>query len=349
MPTIMSAANAAGFAVVSVNAFGHGYGARSVLRLALANGGTVEFPGGGRGVDIDGDGRLAAGEGCVVLLPGAPVGGRDCFRQTVADYFQLVRAIGEGMDLDGDGRADLDAGRIAFAGQSLGAAYGTILSAVEPAISTVVLNVGPGTLVDPLRLSPGFRATAAPVLALRQPNLLNDGAAGFDEEMPLRGEPTRIATKPGSASLRDFFERAEWLDCSPAMALAPHLKLATLPDVPLKNVLFQIARGDQTVPNPSNSQLIRAAGLSEQTILYRHDIARSAVPSLPANPHTFLIPLGSTQQQVIGLAAVQQAVGFIQTGGRTIPDANGLVRLLVGREVFETPAALPEELNFLAP
>ncbi len=87
-------------------------------------------------------------------------------------------------------------------------------------------------------------------------------------------------------------------------------------------MLFQIASGDQTVPNPSNSLLIRAANMREQTVLYRHDLARAAVPGLPANPHTFLIPLGGTAQQGIGTAALQQALGFLQSGGQTIPNVN---------------------------
>ena len=100
-----------------------------------------------------------------------------------------MRAIGEGMDLDGDGRADLNGNRLAYLGQSLGAAYGTLLMAVEPAISTAVLNAGPGTLVDTVRLSPGFRAAAGvPALGLRQPSLLNTGP--------------RVSTKRSRCALR---------------------------------------------------------------------------------------------------------------------------------------------------
>jgi len=51
---------------------------------------------------------------------------------------------------------------------------------------------------------------------------------------------------------------------------------STLPGVPIKRVLFQFARGDQTVPNPANSAWIRAAYMREWVLLYRHDLARAA-------------------------------------------------------------------------
>ncbi len=70
MPTVAAAAATAGFAVVSINAFGHGFGPRSVVRATLSSGETLEFPAGGRGVDIDRNGRIDPFEGCILLAPG---------------------------------------------------------------------------------------------------------------------------------------------------------------------------------------------------------------------------------------------------------------------------------------
>ncbi|MDX1980784.1 MAG: Ig-like domain-containing protein [Bryobacteraceae bacterium] len=347
IPTVLSAAASAGYAVVAMTAVGHGSGPESSLRLGLTDGSTLEIPSPGRGVDLTGDGRIGESEGCMVILPGAPLGMRDCLRQTAVDYLQLIHAIRDGMDLDGDGRADLNPRAMSYMGMSLGSFYGTIVTALAPEISAAVLNVGGGFILETARLSPGSRSSIfSAALGNRQPVLLNKGLE-FDEDLPLRNEPVRIRSVPGAAELQDFIERAEWIESPSAPAvIAPHLKQRPLPGAAAKRILFQIALGDRTVPNPSNSTLIRAAGLREQTSLYRADRARAVVPGLPENPHVFLSPLGPPQAAIISLAALQQALTFLAGGQETVPDANGLVRELFGQDLFEVPAELPEKMNF---
>ena len=257
---------------------------------------------------------------------------------------QLVRAIQAGIDLDGDGLPDLNSAQINLLGQSLGGALGTLLTATEPAVGSAVLNVAPGTEVEAYRWSPAFHPTIGVVaVSQRQPSLLNKGA-DFDDDFPLHWQPVRIRTLLGAAELQDFFERAEWLS---AMAtptfLAPYLKQATLPGFPIKRVLFQFALGDQTVPNPSTSGLIRAANLREQTTLYRADLAKAAVPSMLDDPHTYLVPLGPAQSLFVSIATLQQAILFLQSPVETPPDVNPIVRLAFGTDLFETPAILPEK------
>ena len=46
------------------------------------------------------------------------------------------------------------------------------------------------------------------------------------------------------------------------------------------------------------------------------------------------------------LAAQAQIVGFFGSDGTTIPDANTVLRRLLGFDLFETPASLPEDLGF---
>jgi hypothetical protein len=120
--------------------------------------------------------------------------------------------------------------------------------------------------------------------------------------------------------------------------------------------MAQFARGDRTVPNPANSNLVRAAGLESVTWMYRHDLARQQVPDLPLNPHPFLLLFvdldGETIQLpgVAGLAisidAQQQVAGFLGSDGTEVPDPNTLVRLLLGTRLFEIPGRLPFDLGF---
>jgi len=236
---------------------------------------------------------------------------------------------------------DLDASSINYFGQSFGGGYGAVLSAVSPDLRAAVLNVPVGTQSDG-RLSPGGGLTSL-YLALRQPSLLNNGA-GFVDDIPLRYQPVKIRTTPGSGAIQDFFERMDWIEAmSSPVTLAEHIKQATLPGQPIKRVLFQIALGDQTVPNPAQSALIRAAYLFSQVTLYRYDIAKKIDPALPDNPHTFLIPLGDPLQTLVGFAALLQGFVYLLINADVVPDPNVLVQPTVGINLFETPLILPEQ------
>jgi pimeloyl-ACP methyl ester carboxylesterase len=144
MPTVLSLGAGSGFAVIAATAFGHGYGPESSVRLLRLDGSAIEVRAPGRALDLNGDGRYEASEGCVIIDAAVPTGARDCIRQTVVDYLQILHAIRDGIDLDGDGAADLSRDNISYVGQSLGSAYGAVLAAVAPEIRSVVLNVPPG-------------------------------------------------------------------------------------------------------------------------------------------------------------------------------------------------------------
>lgn len=344
----------AGFATLAITAVGHGYGPESTVVISERNGVTTTLPGGGRGMDVDGDGSIGAYEGCILPAEGGVL--RDCLRQTALDLAQLVRAVRAGIDVDGDGAPDLDAARIYYAGQSLGSIYGAIFNAIEPATRAAVLNVGGGSIVEIARWSPTFRPITSAILGLRQPPVLNNGAT-FDENYVLRWQAAKVNDVPGAIELQNLFERYEWLSMpGDPTAFAPHLASSTLPGVPIKRVLWQIARGDRTVPNTASSNLIRAANMRESTWMYRHDTARALVPGLPANPHAFLvlflgtegdtITLPGLQGIAISLAAQQQMAGFLKSDGAAAPNPNAIVRLLFGRDLFEVPDMLPEDLGF---
>jgi hypothetical protein len=351
-PTVVAPELAqAGFATIAINAYGHGFGPLSNVVLTDNSGASTIIPLGGRGIDQNGDGVIGATEGCVVLSP-VPVGLRDCIRQTVVDLLQLVRAIQAGLDLDGDGVADLDGTRIYYVGQSFGAIYGTVLNAVEPAVRAAALNVGGGSVVDIVRWSPDFAGTASAILTSQNPPLLPPGTP-FVDNLPFRDQPVSL-NAPGSSDTQYYMELIEWLDNSgDPITFAPHLARSTLPGVQAKPILFQMARTDQTVVNPTSSDLIRAAGMGGSTWMYRHDLAQIAFPGqLPQNPHPYLalflgtgggsVTLPTLPALLIGLAAQNQAAGFLASDGLTIPDMG---QIYPG-PFFEIPAILPNDLGF---
>jgi pimeloyl-ACP methyl ester carboxylesterase len=345
----------AGFAVIAINAVGHGFGSRSTVTFTDASGNSTTLTEGGRGVDLNGDGTIEADEGCAIVAP-IGIGTRDCFRQTVVDLLQLVRAIRQGIDLDGDGKPDLDASRIYYGGQSLGAMYGTILSALEPSIRAAALNVGGGTEIDIARWSPAYKSLAIQTLGMHMPSLLNMGQT-YNEDYVFPGQPAHTVTVPGAIAIQNEFETLEWLAMTgDPIGFASHLQLAPLTGSSPRPALIQFALGDMTMPNPTTSALVTAAGLAASTWEYRHDLARAKAPDLPADPHPFLvlfvslsggaIQLPSVNALVVSLDAQSQMAGFFAADGASIPDPNNLSFLLYGIKLFQVPSTLPLTLGF---
>ena len=330
-----------GIATIAINVVGHGRGAASTLTVnrPAAAGGPVTFGAGSRGYDQDGNGTIDSTEGVNALAP--LIGNRDGLRQTVADLMQVVRVIQIGVDVDGDGVADLDASRIYYYGQSFGGIYGTKLLAVEPDIKAGVPNVPGGAIIEIARLSPVFRPLVTLGLAARTPALLNGGPGGipslgipgFTENIPLRNKPILVDTIPLASAIQEVIDNTEWVSQSGnPVAYAPHIRKSPLDGAAPKPVIFQFAKGDQTVPNPTTTAILRAGDLADRATYFRNDL------NLPgANPHTFLtLGVGILP----GLQAQTQIAMFFETGVVVDPDGSG--------PLFEVPIAgpLPEELNF---
>ena len=349
MPTVLALGLVSqGFAVVAFNAVGHGNGPMSTLRMTETDGTATEIPYGGRST---GPGPIVAPNGCVVFAPTAPIGLRDCLRQTVLDTVQLTRLLRSGIDLDGARRATFDGENVSFVGQSMGSFFGAALLAVEPSIKVGVLSVGGDSFVNAARwsISPGIRALLTGYCGGRQPSLVNFEGDCIDN-YPLRDEPVRVNNVAGAIAIQNLLETMHWIE-APGSAgnYAPHLRTATLPDVPIKNVLFMQAVGDQVVPGPAGTALMRHAHMRDTVTIYRHDLARAVVPGMVANPHTFLTGLVASNpgDQAVGLAALAQTAGFLQSGGRVVPDVSALLMPVFGRNVFEgAPAIWREELKF---
>jgi len=155
---------------------------------------------------------------------------------------------------------------------------------------------------------------------------------------------------PSRLCCQDFIDQLEWGNQrgSP-VAYAPHLRKAPLPGVPAKSVIYQFNKGDQSAPNPNTTAILRAGDLADRATFYRHDLAFAADPTIPINPHRFLLgqPASTTASARLLVAAItrayqdQIATFFASDGTKIIhPQPAGL---------FETPiaGALPEGLNFI--
>jgi hypothetical protein len=275
---------------------------------------------------------------------------------------QLVRVIEAGMDVDGDGQRDLDPSRIYYHGGSWSGGYGTVFLPVEPDVRAAMLT-SPGDPVWIATLGPANRRVPGAIVGARQPSLLNapgvsvlDGLQvlppTFDENFPLRdqipfvvqleGGGTREIQSPitnsipGAMALQQMFERFEWVSqAGSPVAYAPHIRKAPLRGMPARNVLYVTFKGDETAPNPTTTAILRAGGLTDRTMYYRHDLARLDFPSIARNPHNLNIT-------TIVPAYRQLAVTFFTTDG-------AMVNPPEPARYFEFPIVgpLPEGLNFL--
>ena len=326
-----------GIAMVAINVVGHGggpLGTYTVNRVGLP---PVTLALGGRGIDQDGNTTIDSTEGVNAAPPNNLVGNRDGLRQTTIDLMQLVKVLKGGVDLDGDAADDLSSSRIYYAGQSFGGIYGTQLLGLEPDIRAGVPNVPGGPIIEIARLSPSFRILVGLALLQRTPPLYNAipnaGLNNFHENIPLRNLPPVTASADETA-IQQLIDRTEWAQqpANPA-AYAPHV---TAP------VIYQFARGDQTVPNPTTSAILRACGCSVRATLYRHDRVVAANPTVGRNPHTFLTNLGSPITAPYALAAQQQIATFFTSDGVVTVDPDG------PGDKFETPTSMvPEDLGFI--
>ncbi|HEY1938271.1 MAG TPA: hypothetical protein VGJ33_10085 [Candidatus Angelobacter sp.] len=336
-----------GIASIAINVVGHGFGPNSTLTI---NQGTtsVTFPEGGRGIDQDGNGQITSSEGSSTFFasPQGTIGSRDALQQTVANLMELVRAIQGGIDADGDGLPDLDANRIYYSGQSFGGIYGAIFMGIESDIRAGVPNVPGGPIIDIVRLSPSFQLLLTQALAVRIPSLLNAGPPiFFNDNSPLRNLPPVINNVPGAIAIQTVEDTSRWLgQAGDPVAWAPFIRKDPLPGDLAKPVIIQFARGDQTVPNPTATALIRSGDLKDRATFFRNDLAFALGVGFGKNPHTWLTNIGGTVPVATVAIGGQTQIGlfFATDGALTIdPDGPG--------PLFEVPIAgpLPEDLGFI--
>jgi dienelactone hydrolase len=333
-----------GIATIAINVVGHGFGSLGTLTVNRTAGGPVVIPAGGRGIDQNGNGSIDSTEGSSAAPPRGIIGSRDGLRQTVTDLMQLVRVIQAGVDVDGDNAADLDTSRIYYFGQSFGGIYGTKLLAVEPDIRAGVPNVAGGSIIEVVRLG-GFRGLLTLALSARVPMLLNGGPnLNFNENIPLRNLPAVVNTVAGAMPIQKVIDNTEWVSQSGnPVAYAPYIRKSPLDGRRDNPVIFQIGKGDQTVPNPTNTAILRAGELADRATYFRNDLVVALDPLAPRNSHTFLTRVGTPSVAAYAVAAQQQIAVFLASDGLTTIDPDG------AGPIFETPIVppLPEELNFI--
>jgi hypothetical protein len=345
-PVAVAASMAAqGIATIEINAVGHGAGAASTLTVLRSAAPPVVLSAGGRGVDLEGNGVIGSTEGFFATGAQIDLASRDGITQTVADLMQVVRTIQGGVDVDGNGSVALDPGRIYYIGQSLGGIYGTVLLGAEPDIHTGALNVPGGTLTDISRFNPTFRLLLGALLAPRTPSLINIGGLSFNDNLPLRNQPPVINAVPGAINIQTYEDQSNWLAQSgDPVAWAPFIRKSPLPGQAPKSVIVQIARGDKTVPNPTNTALIRSGDLTDRTTMFRNDLAFALGIGFFTNPHTFLTDLaGAIPVRVAAIQAQTQVAKFLASDGFLTIDPDGAGPL------FETPISgpLPEDLALI--
>jgi hypothetical protein len=361
-----------GIATIGINVVGHGFGPLSTLTVSQADGGSVTFPEGGRGIDQTGSHTITSTGGFYAAPPRALITVADGQRQTVADLMQLVREIEVGMDVGGDGTPDLDPSRIYYAGASQGGMYGTMFMAVEPDVRAGTLTVPGGPWAD-FRLGNVVRPITGSALAARVPALINtagitalDGrpvnGPFFNENLPLRdGIPLTVHLEdgtdqviqspvvnavPGAMAIQEVLDHQAWVMMSgDQLAYAPHLRKAPLPGVPAKAVIYQFAKGDQAVGNPATTALLRAGDLADRATYYRNDLAHAEDSQVPTQPHPFLWSyLTNVDPLVRSIArgAQEQIATFLASDGTEIIHPEPA-------RFFETPiqGPLPEDLNFI--
>jgi len=345
--TVASVLASRGIATIATNVVGHGGGALGTLNVVQA-GGAVVVPAGGRGIDQNGDGAIDSTEGVNAAPPRTIISSSDGLRQTTIDLIQMVRQIEGGIDIDGDGSIDLDANRIYYAGQSFGGIYGTILLGVEPNIKAGVPNVPGGSITEVARLGV-FRPLVGISLVSRIPSLINvvdPSGIAFNENIPLRDLAPVTNTVVGALAIQQTLDNSEWVQQhGNPVSYAPYIRKQPMGGNARKPVIIQFAKGDQTVPNPTASAIIRAGELQDRATFYRNDLAFAIDPGVGKNPHVFLTNIGSTSLLAAGnaVAAQIQIATFFATNGATTIDPDG------ANPLFEVPIVLPlpEGLNFI--
>jgi hypothetical protein len=289
-----------GILTVATDPSGHGYGPLSTTTVT-ATGVPTTFLSYGRGRDLDGDEVIGDGlndgvgptghfvSGGKELPSHKPIDGlRSGLIQTAVDDMALGRSLKAGLTIPGVGKNLVNPKRIMYYGLSFGGIYGSMLMGTDPLFHRGLLNVPGGPIADIARLS-SFRGDLAATLKLSRPDFLNGGPGlnGFTEDLPLRVDPPKVITHKGAAALQQLFANTNWYDRSgspetftPRIRLRPDRAWAKHP----KDVLFESAYGDGTVPNATAGNIYRAGHLFDRVLYYRND----KTPTYNSDPHGWL-------------------------------------------------------------
>jgi hypothetical protein len=320
-----------GIATIAIDPLGHGYGPKSTITINRS----TSFLSYGRGHDLDGDGKITDDEGVQPTgLKNALVGLRDGLIQTTSDVMTLVRAVERGVNVPtSTGKVALSPKNVEYYGLSFGGIYGTMLMGTDPDVKVGFLNSGGGPILDIARES-GFRDLLAASFKVSHPSLLNGGPGldGFTESLPDMTDPPITTPYKGSFVIRQSLASGNWLERSGSPeAFAPLIRLH--PRYKAKTVQYLNAYGDDTVPNTTIGNIMRAGLLFDRLTFYRNDMT----PTSDADPHGFM-----ADPTLAGRSgAEQELAAFLQSHGKTVLDPDG------PGGVFEQPIYDPHELDCL--
>lgn len=164
----------------------------------------------------------------------------------------------------------------------------------------------------------------------------------FNENKPLRNLPPVINSVAGAMEIQRVFDYQIWMNqpADPA-AYAPYLRKRPLPGMIARPVLLLMAKGDQTVPVPTGTAVIRAGDLADVTTYFRFDLAYAQDAKIPSrNPHIInysINPANGPTVVAIATGMQEQVATFFETDGARImhppSPAPG--------DFFEVPIKLP--------
>jgi hypothetical protein len=201
---------------------------------------------------------------------------------------------------------------------------------IEPDIRAGVPNVPGGSIIDIVRLSPTFQLLLTQALAVRVPVLLNAGPPlFFNDNSPLRNLPPVVNNVPGAIPIQTVEDTNRWLgQAGDPVPWAAFIRKSPLPGEQAKSVIIQFAKGDETVPNPTATALIRSGDLADRATFFRNDLAFALDPQnkttnpggFSKNPHTFLTNIGSNPDVAAAAVGAQTQIGvfFASDGALTI-------------------------------
>ena len=195
------------------------------------------------------------------------------------------------------------------------------------------------------------------------PSLINVSGTSFNENLPLRNQPPVVNAVIGAMEIQEFLDNSEWVEQSGSpVAYARYLRTRPLDGVPAKSVIVQFAKGDESLPNPTTTAILRAGDLADRATYFRWDLFLEANPPPPgvgtmiSNPHLFLFPppaptffppppVFPQAYTDKSLAAQAQIASFFASDGSVVIDPDG------PSPFFETPIVppLPEDLPFFFP
>lgn len=317
-----------GFVVASIDAPYHGDRTPCASNADCAVGTCVPIPGGAGqgdqapplpppGLCTNADGTpgkpLPSITGQRYFISGNLFRTRDALRQDIIDQSSLVLALARppslpqvtspvATRLGATYGLAVDPSKVYWVGPSLGAIQGTTNVAVNSRFSKAVLNVGGATIVDTLLNSPAYSGRTDPTTPPTATSMVG---------LLLASQKITF----GTAGYLQFVNVAKWvLDPAEPLNFATHLVAAPLPDPlssagaaqPAKNVLGQIAIGDQTIANPQSFEL------------YGNIFGPLPSPNVPTysstsggNPHGFLLDFANP---AMTQAAQSNAADFLTAG-----------------------------------